>query len=154
MKITTNQCSIGASLKFKFWLVTKNWNHLSFVNISKTLVIDTSMERSPRVLQHGNPNFFSSKKFEIEFWLVLKSWNYLSFVNISHTLVIDIHQWKGFHQYYSMETQKFWIFFKEVLNLIWLVQTSWNHLSFVNISLTLVLIHQWKGLHKYYNMET
>ena len=30
-------------------------NHLSFVNISPTLVIDTSMERSSRVLQHGNP---------------------------------------------------------------------------------------------------
>ena len=28
---------------------------LSFVNISPTLVIDTSMERSLRVLHHGNP---------------------------------------------------------------------------------------------------
>ena len=43
-------------------------NHLSFVNISPTLVIDTSMERSSRVLQHGNQKiwFFFSKKFEIE----------------------------------------------------------------------------------------
>ena len=42
-------------------------NHHSFVNISPTLVIDTSMERSSRVLQHGNPKigFFFSKKFEI-----------------------------------------------------------------------------------------
>ena len=31
-------------------------NHLSFVNISPTLVIDTSMERSSRALQHGNQN--------------------------------------------------------------------------------------------------
>ena len=38
-------------------------NHHSFVNISPTLVIDTSMERSSRVLHHGNPLF--SKKFEI-----------------------------------------------------------------------------------------
>ena len=30
-------------------------NHHSFVNISPTLVIDTSMERSSRVLHHGNP---------------------------------------------------------------------------------------------------
>ena len=30
-------------------------NHLIFINISPTLVIDTSMERSSRVLQHGNP---------------------------------------------------------------------------------------------------
>ena len=28
------------SLKFEFWLVTKSWNHISFVNISPTLVID------------------------------------------------------------------------------------------------------------------
>ena len=54
------------SSKFKFWLLTKSWNHLSFVNISLTLVIDTSMERSSRVLHHGNINFFFfSKKFEI-----------------------------------------------------------------------------------------
>ena len=42
-------------------------NHHSFVNISPTLVIDTSMERSSRVLHHGNPEmriFF--KKFEID----------------------------------------------------------------------------------------
>ena len=34
----------------------------SFVNISPTLVIDTSMERSSRVLHHGNPEirFFSN----------------------------------------------------------------------------------------------
>ena len=43
--------------------------HHRFVNISPTLVIDTSMERSSRVLQHGNQKiwFFFSKKFEIEF---------------------------------------------------------------------------------------
>ena len=37
-------------------------SHHSFVNISPTLVIDTSMERSSRVLHHGNKkklNFFS-----------------------------------------------------------------------------------------------
>ena len=77
------------SSKFEFWLLTKSWNHLSFVNISPTLVIDTSMERSSRVLHHGNPKiwFFFSKKFEI--CLLTKSWNHLSFVNISPTLVID-----------------------------------------------------------------
>ena len=53
--------------KFEFWLLMKSWNNLSFVNISSTLVIDTSMERSSRVLHHGNPKnwFFISKKFEI-----------------------------------------------------------------------------------------
>ena len=33
-------------------------SHSIFVNISPTIVIDTSMERSSRVLQHGNPKFF------------------------------------------------------------------------------------------------
>ena len=64
-------------------------NHPDFVNISPTLVIDTSMERSSRVLQHGNPKIWFFQKFEIEFWLVPKNWNHLSFVNISPTLVID-----------------------------------------------------------------
>ena len=54
------------SSKFEFWLLTKRWYH-SFVNISPTLVIDTSMERSSRVLHHGNPKiWFFSKKFEIQ----------------------------------------------------------------------------------------
>ena len=52
------------SLKFEFWLVAKSWNHLSFVNISLTLVINTSMERTSRVLQHENPIFF----FLICYW--------------------------------------------------------------------------------------
>ena len=43
-------------------------NNLSFVNISPTLVIDTSTERSSRVLQHGNQKiWFFFLKFEIEF---------------------------------------------------------------------------------------
>ena len=79
------------SLKFKFWLLTKSWNPLSFVNISPTLVLDTSVERSSRVLHHGNPKiwFFFQKSSKFEFWLMTKSWNHLSFVNISPTLVID-----------------------------------------------------------------
>ena len=62
------------SSKFEFWLLTKSWNHLSFVNISPTLVIDTSMERSLRVLHHGNPKiwfFFFFKKVQnsnFDFW--------------------------------------------------------------------------------------
>ena len=46
-------------------------NHLIFVNISPTLVIDTSMERSSRVPTTAwklkNFIFFYSEKFEIEF---------------------------------------------------------------------------------------
>ena len=55
------------SSKFEFWLLTKSWNHLSFVNISPTLVIDTSMEWSSRALHHGNPEMWKFfKKFEID----------------------------------------------------------------------------------------
>ena len=55
------------SSKFEFWLLTKSWNHLSFVNISPTLVTDTSMEWSSRVLHHGNPEIWKFfKKFEID----------------------------------------------------------------------------------------
>ena len=46
---------VSKKFEIEFWLVLTSWNHLSFVNISPTLVIDTSMERSSRVLQHGNP---------------------------------------------------------------------------------------------------
>ena len=55
------------SLKFEFWLVTKSWNHLSFVNISPTLVIDTSMERYSRVLQHWNLKNWEKKSLKFEF---------------------------------------------------------------------------------------
>ena len=43
-------------------------NRPGFVDISPTaLAIDTSMERSSRVLQHGNQKiWFFSKKFEID----------------------------------------------------------------------------------------
>ena len=77
------------SSKFEIWLLAKSWNHLSFVDISPTLVIDTSMERSSRVLHHGNPIFFFFFFKKFEFWLLTKSWNHLSFVNISPTLIID-----------------------------------------------------------------
>ena len=65
-------------------------NHNSFVNISPTLVIDASMERSSRVLKHGNPKIWIIKKkvWNSKFDFT-KSWNHLSFVDISPTLVID-----------------------------------------------------------------
>ena len=144
------------SSKFEFWLLTKNWNHLSFVNISPTLVIDTSMERSSRVLHHGNPKiwifFQKSSKFEI--CLSMKSWNHLSFVNISPTLVIDTSMerssWVLRHG-----NPKIWFFFQKSSKFeFWLLTKNWNHLSFVNISSTLVILHQWNGLHEYYTMET
>ena len=46
-------------------------NYPGFVNISPTLVIDTSMARSSRVLQYGNPKiwfFQKSSKFNFDFY--------------------------------------------------------------------------------------
>ena len=74
-------------------------NHSGFVNICPTLVIDTSMETSSRVPQHGNPrSWIFKKKFEIEFCPYPEERNTTpyseernptGFVNISPTLVID-----------------------------------------------------------------
>ena len=68
-------------------------NQPGFVNISPTLVIGTSMENSLRVLQRGNP-FFFSKNFKLNFISTLsvhspRKENTPGFVNITHTLVID-----------------------------------------------------------------
>ena len=123
------------SSKFEFWLLTKSWDHLSFVNISPTLVIDTLMERSSRVLHHGNPKiwFFFQKSSKFEFWLLTKSWNHHSFVNISPTLVIDTSTERS-SRVLQHGNQKIWFFFfKKVWNWIrlvfWLVLKSWNHSS-------------------------
>ena len=92
--------------------------HHSFVNISPTLVIDTSMERSSRVLHHGKPKiwfFFSQKSSKFEFWLLTKSWNHLSFVNISPTLVIDTSMERS-SRVLQHGNPKIWIFLKMVRN--------------------------------------
>ena len=104
---------------FDLWqLMTKGWNHLSFVNISPTLVIDTSIERYSRVWQHGNPKIWIfSKKFEIESWLVLKRWNHLSFINISPTLVIDTSMERS-SRVLQHGNSKTWFSFKKCRNWI------------------------------------
>ena len=88
--------------------------HHSFVNISPTLVIDTSMQRSSRVLHHGNPKikffFQTSSKFGI--CLLTKSWNHLSFVNISPTLVIDTSMERSSRVLHHGNL-KIWIFFQK-----------------------------------------
>ena len=144
------------SLKFEFCLLTKSWNHLSFVNISPTLVIDASMERSLRVLHHGNQKiwFFFQKSSKFEFWLLTKSWNHLSFVNISPTLVIDTSMERSSRVLHH-GNPKIWFFFQKSSKFeFWLLTKSWNHLSFVNISPTLVIDTLMNGLHEYYTMET
>ena len=91
--------------------------HHSFVNISPTLVIDTSMERSSRVVHHGKPKirFFFQKSSKFEFWLLTKSWNHLSFVNISPTLVIDTSMERS-SRVLQHGNPKIWIFLKMVRN--------------------------------------
>ena len=90
-------------------------NHHSLFNISRTLVNNTSIERSSRVLQHGNPKIWIfSKKFE--FWLLTKSWNHLSFVNISPTLV-NATSIERSSRVLQHGNPKIWIFlFKKVRN--------------------------------------
>ena len=80
----------------------KKRNHPSFVNISPTLVIDTSMERFSRVLQYGNPKilFFSQKGRNWILTCILicaENWNHLSKMK---------HEWKGLHEFSIMRTQK------------------------------------------------
>ena len=127
--------------KFEFWLLTKSWNHHSFVNISPTLVIDTSMERFSRVLHHGNPKigFFFQKSSKFKFWLLTNSWNHLSFVNISPTLVIDTSMEMPSRVLHHGNPQIRIFFQKSSKFEFWLSMKSWNHLSFVNISPTLVI---------------
>ena len=129
------------SSKFEFWLLTNSWNHLSFVNISPTLVINTSMERSSLVLHHGNPKiwFFFQKSSKFEFWLLTNSWNHLSFVNISPTLVINTSMERSSLVLHH-GNPKIWFFFQKSSKFeFWLLMNSWNPLSFVNISPTLVI---------------
>ena len=80
---------ISTKVKIEVWLVFWNvlnyWNHPSFVNISPTLVIDTSMERSSRVLQHGNPIFFFKKKRSKLNFKLSRSAKHQSFVNINQS---------------------------------------------------------------------
>ena len=124
------------SSKFEFWLLTNSWNHLSFVNISLTLVIDTSMERSSQVLHHENPKiWFFLLKFDIR--ILTKSWNHLSFINISPTLVFDTSMERSSRVIHH-GNPKIWFFSSKKFE-IRILTKSWNHLSFVNISPTLVI---------------
>ena len=81
------------------------------------------MERSSRVLQHGNPKilFFFSEKFEIEFYPYpdfpyAKKINRPGFVDISPTLVIDTST-ESFSRVLQHGNQKFDFFFQKSLKL-------------------------------------
>ena len=56
--------SVCLSVRLSIYPYPEKRNHHSFVNISPTLVIDTSVERSSRLLHHRNPKnliFFFKK---------------------------------------------------------------------------------------------
>ena len=109
--------SVHLSVRLSICPYPEKRNHPSFVNISPTLVIDTSMERSSRVLHHGNPKIwiFFQKSSKFEFWLSTKSWNHHSFVNISPTLVIDTSM-KRSSRVLHHGNPKMWFFFQKVGN--------------------------------------
>ena len=135
--------SVCLSVRLSICPYPEKRNHHSFVNISPTLVIDTSMERYSRLLQHGNPNiwFFSQKSSKFEFWLVLKSWIHHSFVNISPTLIIDTSMEMSSRVLQHGNSKILFFFFlsKKFEIEFWLVPKSWDHPSFVNISPTIVI---------------
>ena len=115
-------------------------NHSSFVNVSPTLVIDTSMEGLHEYYTMEIPklDFFLEKSSKFEFWLSTNSWNHHSFVNISPTL--DFSNWYINGMVFTSTTP--WtpqnLFFSKKFEF-WFLTKSWNHLSFVNISPTLVI---------------
>ena len=118
------------SSKFEFWLLTKSWNHLSFVNISPTLVIDASIERSSRVLQHGNPKMWI-------FFQKVRNWrNWIMSVPRVSVCREKKSPWLRQYQSYisnwyvngkvftsttTWEPRNLIFFFKKVRNWIWLV---------------------------------
>ena len=75
--------------------------HHSFVNISPTLVIDTSTERSSRVLQHGNQKirffFQKSSKFNLTCAEELKSFKWVSTCTYMSTSGMHRRPFEGRH---------------------------------------------------------
>ena len=95
-----------------FDLMPKSGNHHSFVNISPKLVIDSSMERSSRVLQHGNPNiwcFFFQKSSKLNFdlcciaeiTLVCQYQSYISNWYINGKVFTSTTTWKPNNFFFS-----------------------------------------------------
>ena len=110
---------------------------------------------------------FFSKKFEIEFDLCWRAEINIQ-VGLTYMATSGMHRypfWGSTSSWYingivftsttPWKPENLIFFFQKSLKFkFWLLTKSWNHLSFVNISPTLVLIHQWNDLHEYYTMET
>ena len=127
------------SSKFKFWLLTKSWNHLCFVNISPTLVY-----------WYINGKVFTSttpwKPRNVKIFQKVRNW-ILSVPRVSvcrekkspwlRQYQSYISNWyangKVFTSTTTWEPRNLIFFFKKVRNWIWLVfwlvPKSWNHSS-------------------------
>ena len=113
-------------------------DHPGFVNISSTLVIDTSIERSSQVLQHGNPKI----------WIFFQKSSKLNFVctprkeiTQASSILVFISNWYINGKVFTSTTVWKPNFVLKFEIEFWLVPKSW------------ILLRQWKGLHEYYNME-
>ena len=124
----------SSKFEIESWLILqllpKSWNHLSFVNISPTLVIDTWMEKSSQVLQHRIVKIWISFK-KIQNWILTCSWTaekkpeftLASSISVLHWLMM--HEWKGFHKFSIMINHKFdFIKKKERKTLSWVYLLS------------------------------
>ena len=115
---------ISKLTKLNFFPYLEKRNCPRFVNISPTLVIDTTMGMSLWVATTAwKPKNWMSKKFEIEFcpysWVsITQKINHPGFVNISPTLVIDSYiNGKVFTSTTTWKPNNL-IFFKNVQNWI------------------------------------
>ena len=97
----------------------ENWNHPGFVNISLTLVNDTSMERSSRVPQYENLIFFLFKNVQnwqnwilsVVHWETKSSWlrQYQSYISYWYVILRMLRPdwWRGGNNFHDQTlTQK------------------------------------------------
>ena len=125
--------ALSVRLSVHFFPCPEKRNNPGFVNISPTLVINTSLESSSRVLQHGKPKI----------WIILRKISKLIFdlyldlcwraeITLASSIYVLqwllIYQWEGLYEYYSMETQKIEFLFKKVRNwnLTCIFTSSWR----------------------------
>ena len=102
-------------------------NHPGLVNISPTLLIDASMERSSQVLQHGKTKIwiFFQKSSKFKFWLVTKSFDglrqYQSYIGTNWYI-----NGKVFTSTTPWKPKKIWFFFKKFRNWQnWILSIPW-----------------------------
>ena len=120
----------------------KKRNHPSFVNISPTVVNDTWMEKSLRVLQQGNPRTLFSKKglnwiFTCSYFYLCRSAsekrNHPGFINISLSVINDTSMERSSRVLHHGNPKHLIFFIKKVRNSILTWYTLAFHLSFNSV---------------------